>query len=130
MSTSDPGPRKSPDLGAGAVRGEDGLWGLVLWNGSAWFSDWFYRRLRWPVSVKYKRLDVLQPHLADGSWEMLLLAIRAHLERGLPLHAVLKVRLPCGTRESWQVSGALERNVGGQPVYLSGRMHVITSQWL
>src|SRR5450631_3592996 len=106
MSTSDPGPRKSPALGAGGVRSEDGLWGLVLWSGSAWFSDWFYKRLHWSVSVKYKRLDVLQPHLADGSWETLLSAIRGHLEQGLPLQAELKVRLP-GGGETWQVAGAV-----------------------
>ena len=85
MSTSAPSPRKSPASGAGDVRSDEGLWGLVLWSGTAWFSDWFYRRLQWSVSVKHKRLDVLQPHLTEGSWEALLLAIRAHLEQGLPL---------------------------------------------
>jgi hypothetical protein len=75
MSTSAPGPRKSPASGTGDLRSDDGLWGLVLWSGTAWFSDWFYRRLQWSVSVKHKRLDVLQPHLTDGSWDALLLAI-------------------------------------------------------
>jgi hypothetical protein len=112
------------------VRSEDGLWGLVLWSGSAWFSDWFYQRLQWTVSVKHKRLDALQPHLPDGSWEVLLTAIRCHLEQGLPLQGELKVRLPGGDGETWQVSGAVERNVGGQPVYLAGRMHVIKPRGL
>lgn len=125
MSTSAPSPRKSPDSGAGDIRSDDGLWGLVLWSGSAWFSDWFYRRLQWSVSVKHKRLDALQPHLTDGSWEALLLAIRAHLEQGLPLAGDLKVRLPGGGEEIWQVSGAVEHNVGGQPIYLAGRMQLV-----
>jgi hypothetical protein len=99
---------------------------LVLWNGSAWFSDWFYQRLRWSLSMKHKRLDDLQPHLPDGSWEALLLAIRAHLEQGVPLAARLRVQLPGGAIEWWQISGVTERNVGGQPVYLGGHMHVIS----
>jgi hypothetical protein len=128
MSSSEPGFRKMPTSGAGGVGGEDGLWGLVLWNGSAWFSDWFYLRLHWSVSVKHKRLDDLQPHLPDGSWEALLGAIRAHLEQGLPLQAELRVSLPNGGSETWQVSGAVERSVGGQPVYLAGRMHAVADK--
>jgi hypothetical protein len=127
MSISELPPRKSPVSGAGTLGNDDGLWGLVLWNGSAWFSDWFYQRLQWSVSVKHKRLDDLQPHLPDGSWEALLDAIRAHLEQRLPLHAELQVRLPGGGVETWQVSGAVERNIGGQPVYLAGRMHALGS---
>ena len=127
MSISESPPRKSPVPGAASLANDDGLWGLVLWNGSAWFSDWFYQRLQWSVSVKHKRLDDLQPHLPDGSWETLLGAIRAHLEQRLPLHAEFQVRLPGGGIETWQVSGAVERNVGGQPVYLAGRMHVLGS---
>jgi hypothetical protein len=68
--------------------------------------------------------------LPDGSWEALLTAIRCHLEQGLPLQSELKVRLPGGDGETWQVSGAVERNVGGQPVYLAGRMHVIKPRGL
>jgi len=130
MSTTAPEPRKSPASGAGGVGSEDGLWGLVLWSGSAWFSDWFYRRLQWSVSVKHKRLDVLQPHLTDGSWETLLLAIRAHLEKGLPLQAELEVRLPGGGSENWQVSGVVEHNIGGQPVYLACRMCLVKPRGL
>jgi hypothetical protein len=122
-------PNTAPDSSntpAGGIGHEDGLWGLVLWNGSAWFSDWFYQRLRWSVSVKHKRLDDLQPHLPGGSWEALLIAIRAHLEQGLPLTARLRVQMPGGGVEWWQVTGAVERNVGGQPVYLAGRMHAVS----
>jgi hypothetical protein len=38
----------------------------------------------------------------------------------------LRVQLPGGAIEWWQISGVTERNVGGQPVYLGGHMHVIS----
>jgi hypothetical protein len=117
-----------PLSATGSVGSDDGLWGLVLWNGSTWFSDWFYDRLQWSVSVRHTRLDSLQQHLPGGSWEALLSAIRAHLEQGMPLQAELRARLPSGGFETWQVSGAVERSVGGQPVYFAGRMHPLTAQ--
>ena len=49
---------------------------------------------------------ILQPHLTDGSWEALLLAIRAHLEQGLPLVGELKVRLPDGGARNLAASQA------------------------
>jgi PAS domain-containing protein len=126
MSNSAQGPRRTPASGAGETASAEGLWGLDLWNGSAWFSDWFYTRLQWPP-VKRKRLDDLQPYLPGGAWETLLVAIRCHMEQGTPLDVEIKVELPGGQIEWWQVQGTVERNVGGQPVYLAGRMRDATA---
>jgi hypothetical protein len=106
----------------------DGLWGLVLWKGSAWFSDWFYQRLQWPTAVKHTRLEDLRPNLPEGAWETLLGAIRSHLEQGTPLDAELRVQTNSGRVEWWRVTGAVERNVGGQPVHLAGRMRDVTAE--
>jgi len=91
---------------------------LDLWNGSAWFSDWFYQRLQWPAEVRRTRLDELQPNLPDGAWESLLLAIRDHLERQVPLDVNVCARLEDGRTECWRIQGLAERNAAGQPVYL------------
>jgi PAS domain-containing protein len=129
MSDSPLPPRSNPAAPAsGSPAGTDGLWGLVLWKGSAWFSDWFYQRLQWPTAVKHTRLEDLRPNLPDGAWEKFLSAIRSHLEQGIPLDAELRVQLKDGRIEWWRVTGALERNVGGQPVYLGGRMRDVTAE--
>jgi PAS domain-containing protein len=128
MSNSEQGPGTTPASAAGDAPSGEGLWGLVLWSGAAWFSDWFYQRLQWPMGVKRKRLEDLRSSLPDGAWEALLLAIRNHLERGLPLDAELQVQLPGGRMEWWRMQGSVERNVGGQPVHLVGRMQDITAQ--
>ncbi len=112
----------------GSPSGEDGLWGLVLWNGSAWFSDWFYHRLQWPKHVKHKRLEDLRPNLPGGAWEVLLAAIRAHFEKGTPLAVDLRVQLNSGRIECWRVTGSVERSVGGQPVLLAGRMWDVSDE--
>src|ERR1700733_3977736 len=116
----------APDSGSPA--GADGLWGLVLWKGSAWFRDWFYLRVQLPTAVKHTRLEDLRPNLPEGAWETLLAAIRSHLEQGMPLDAELRVQLNNGRVEWWRVTGALEGNVGGQPVYLGGRMRDVTAE--
>ena len=100
----------------------EGRWGLDLWNGHAWFSTWFYERLQWPAGVERKKLSDLRPSLPEGAWESLLLAIRDHLERQLPLEMQLRAQLPDGRFECWQVQGLAERNASGQPVYLAGSM--------
>jgi PAS domain-containing protein len=128
MTNSEHGSDQTPASGAGDSSGADGLWGLQLWNGSAWFSDWFYHRLEWPPGVKRKRLEDLRSHLSVDSWQALLLAIRNHLECAEPLDAKLQVQLPNGRVEWWQVAGAVERSVGGQPVHLAGRMRDITAE--
>jgi len=102
--------------------GDAGEWELDLWSGTAWFNDWFYRRLRWAGEAGRKTLFDLKPHLMSGAWEALLLAIRALLERGVPLDTQIGVELEGGRIEWWRVLGTAERNTGGQPVYLTGSM--------
>jgi len=123
MSESDPQFHKPPASGDDEpTAGGEGRWGLDLWNGHAWFSDWFYERLQWPAGAERKKLSDLRPSLSEGDWEALLLAIRDHLERQIPLEMKLQAQLPDGRVESWHVQGLADRNAAGQPVYLAGRM--------
>jgi hypothetical protein len=121
MSESAPPPSKSSASGADKPPGSgDGSWKLDLMDGTAWFSEWFYRRLQWPVQVNRKRLGDLQPHLLAGAWETLLQGIRAHLELQVPLDAKIPVQLPGGQTEWWRLQGAVERNAFGKPMYIKG----------
>jgi hypothetical protein len=129
MTDSAPPHRKTPDQGpAQPSSGAEGLWGLDLWNGSAWFSEWFYQRLAWSPHVKRKRLDDLQPNLSAEAWDGLLLQIRAHLEAKTPLALEIKVQLPSGQFEWWHVTAQAEHSTGGQPVYLAGSMRDVSAE--
>jgi hypothetical protein len=127
MSDSMPPPHKTPAPGAGELP-PSGLWGLDLWNGSAWFSDWFYQRLQWPTEVRRIRLEDLRPNLAAGAWELLLLQIRSHLELQTPLDAEIQVQVKGGQIECWRMQGSAERNPGGQPVRLDGSVCDISAE--
>jgi len=107
---------------------EQGRWELDLWDGSAWFSAWFWQRLQWPAQANRNKLESLRPYLAPGAWEALLLAIRAHLERQEPLELEIAV-LVNGQSERWEVHGSVERTPAGQPVYLGGSMRELKSEW-
>ena len=128
MSDSAPPPLKTPPPGAGELPPSGGLWGLDLWNGSAWFSHWFYQRLQWPTATRRIRLDDLRPNLLGGGWEVLLLQIRSHLELQTPLDAEIQVQLNDGQTEWWRMQGSAERNPGGQPVRLSGSVRDISAE--
>jgi hypothetical protein len=101
---------------------------LDLMDGTAWFSEWFYRRLQWPVHLSRKRLGDLRPNLAAGAWETLLQGIRAHLERQVPLDATIPVQVPGGDNEMWRMQGSLEHNAFGKPEYLKGSVCVIAAE--
>jgi hypothetical protein len=129
MANSIPRSRLVPPTGAGeGAPGDEGVWELDLWSGAAWFNEWFYQRLQWPVQVEHHKLADLQPHLTPDAWQTLLLAIRAHLELGAPLDLQIPVQPTPDCTEWWRIQGSLERNAGGQPVHLSGIARVITSQ--
>jgi PAS domain-containing protein len=99
----------------------DGFWELDLIAGSAWFSDWFYRKLDWRRDTKRSTLGDLQAALRQESWVRLMGMFRDHLEKGLPLD--LEIDVNAGLRlERWRMRGAAQRNDAGQPVYLSGSM--------
>jgi hypothetical protein len=129
MSDSVPRPRKKPAPGAGKLPvGSEGTWKLDLWSGTATFSHWFYQRLQWPWEVKRHRLADLRVHLPGGAWETLLLAIRAHLERQLPLDLALPVHLPGGEIQRWRILGSAIRNDRDKPVLLTGSARDISNQ--
>jgi len=100
----------------------DGFWELDLQDGSAWFSDWFYRKLAWPHETKRHTLAELQSLLKPPVWNELLGKFRDQLERNLPLDFEFDVQLPDGSSEWWHIRGIAERNSAGQPICLSGSM--------
>jgi hypothetical protein len=128
MSDSAPPPHQTPAPGAGELPPDGGHWGLDLWDGSAWFSDWFYQRLQWPTAIKRIKLDDLRPNLVAGAWELLLRQIRSHLEMQTPLDAEIQVQVKEGRIERWRMQGSAERNPGGQPVRLAGSVSEVSAE--
>ena len=104
------------------------MWELDLWNGSAWYSEWFRRRLQWPAHTVHRRLEDLKAYLVPEGWDALLQAIRAHLERQVPLDLKVGVQLQGGLIATWRVLGSVERTAAGQPVYLAGSMKDIEAE--
>jgi len=128
--TDSPPSRSRKARSPGAAKppaGGHGVWKLTLWDGSVRFNSWFYRRLRWPAAVKRTRLDDLKPYLPAGAWEELLLAIRNHLERQVPLDLEVRVQVEGSRLEWWRVQGSVERNAAGQPIYLGGTMREVST---
>jgi hypothetical protein len=105
----------------------DGFWECDLIAGSAWFSDWFYRKLAWPQEAKRVALCDLQPALRPGVWERLIGTFRDHLEKGFPLDLEIEVDAPGATAERWRMRGTALRNGAGQPVYLAGSMREVSA---
>jgi hypothetical protein len=129
MSDSVPRSRTPPTPGAGKLpAGSDGSWELDLLSGNAWFSEWFFQRLQWPAEVKRRRLVDLRRNLPYGGWEALLLAIRAHLERQVPLDTQICVHLPGGEIQWWRVLGTSLRNGREKPVLLSGSVQDVSAE--
>jgi hypothetical protein len=131
MSDSVPRSRKKPAPAPGAGKlpvASEGAWELDLLTGSATFSAWFYHRLQWPKEVKRHRLADLKTHLPAGAWEALLLAIRAHLERQIPLDVPVQVQLPGGEVQRWRIVGSAVRNERDKPVLLSGGARDISDE--
>jgi hypothetical protein len=103
----------------------DGFWECDLIGGSAWFSEWFYRKLGWLHDAKHSVLCDLQPALRPGVWDRLMGTFRDHLEKGAPLDLEIEVEVPGARVERWHMRGAALRNGAGQPVYLAGSMHEV-----
>jgi len=118
-----PRTRKSQKPGLRALEAcGDGFWELDLLDGSAWFSEWFYRKLNWPADAKRTTLHELQPLLHPADWDELMARFRDHLEQGLPLDLELRVQVTRDAMERWHIRGSARRNDAGQPISLAGSM--------
>ena len=106
----------------------DGFWECDLVAGSAWFNDWFYRKLGWPQDAKRATLRDLQIALRPDAWDRLMGMFRDHLEKGSVLDLEIEVAVHDGRLERWHVRGSAQRNEAGQPVYLAGSMHEVRDQ--
>jgi PAS domain-containing protein len=106
----------------------EGFWECDLVAGSAWFNDWFYRKLGWPQDAQRVTLGDLEPALAPGAWHRLMGAFREHLEKGGPLDLEIEVNVPGGGIERWRMRGVAQRNESGQPVYLAGVMRELRDE--
>jgi PAS domain-containing protein len=123
MGESQPRSRKSAKPGLRALEAcGDGFWEFDLLDSSAWFSDWFYRKLGWASETKRTTLLDLQPALEPAGWMQLMREFRAHLEQGLPLDLRLRVRIAGDCIEWWHMRGSAQRNAAGQPIHLAGSM--------
>jgi hypothetical protein len=100
----------------------DGFWEFDLVAGSAWFNEWFYRKLDWPRDAKRSTLGDLQPSLPADAWNRLMGMFRDHLEKGVPLDLEFDVAVQGERHERWRMRGTAERNDAGQPVHLAGSM--------
>jgi hypothetical protein len=100
----------------------DGFWECDLVAGSAWFNDWFYRKLGWAQDAKRSTMSDLQSALRPDAWDWLMGMFRDHLEKGSPLDLELEVGVQGARLERWRMRGSAQRNDAGQPVYLAGSM--------
>ena len=57
----------------------------------------------------------------------MLLAIRNHLERQVPLDLKVRVQVEGSRLEWWRVQGSVERNAAGQPMHLAGTMREVSA---
>jgi PAS domain-containing protein len=104
----------------------DGFWEFDLLDGSAWFSEWFYRKLNWSSDTKRALLD-FRPILPPAEWDKLMAQFRAHLEQGVPLDVELRVEVAGQSLEWWHIRGSAQRNDAGQPVYLAGSAREVSA---
>ena len=125
---SKPRTRKTPNPGLRALAAcGDGFWEFDLLDSSAWFSDWFYRKLHWSTDAKRTALLDLQPLLQPAAWDEMMRTFRAHLEQNLPLDLKLRVQVSPDRNEWWHMRGSAERNPAGQPIHLSGSMREVSA---
>jgi PAS domain-containing protein len=118
--------KATPGLRALAAAGE-GFFELDLLDGSAWFSDWFYRKLGWPSEDRRTTLATLEPAVEPAAWATLMTNLRDHLERAAPLDLEIEVRSPPAS-ERWRIQGSALRNAAGRPVAVAGSMRDVTKE--
>ena len=119
-------PRKAPPPGWLALNAcGDGFWEFDLLSGSAWFSDWFYRKLGWS-EARRSMLD-LQPLMRPADWDELMRKLRGQLEQAQPLDLELRVGVAYDL-VCWQLRGAAQRNAAGQPIGLAGSVREVGAE--
>jgi hypothetical protein len=124
MTESRSRPRKTPPPGWLALNAcGDGFWEFDLLSGSAWFSEWFHRKLGWS-EARRSMLD-LQPLMRPADWEELMRKLRGQLEQAQPLDLELRIRV-ADSLECWQLRGAAQRNAAGQPIGLAGSVREVS----
>jgi PAS domain-containing protein len=106
----------------------DGFWELNLSDGSTWFSEWFYNRLKWPEGIKRSTLSDLRPVVSIETWDLLLKELRAHLEQQIPFIAEFQVTLAEGQIEWWQMRGSAQLNQIGHPIHVGGSVRDVTAE--
>jgi hypothetical protein len=126
MAGSRPKRKDEPGLRALEACGA-GFWEFDLLNGSAWFSDWFHQRLGWKVEDHPATLRHLEPAVEPAAWRALMVALRNHLERSLPLDLAIEVILPSSARRRWRIRGSAVRS-GGRPLSIAGSMHDVSDE--
>jgi len=127
MCDSRPYSRKSPP-GARAMHASgDGFWELDLVDGSAWFSDWFCRRLEWTEPAKRAAFSDLKPLMRPEAWDALLHKLRLHLEERTPLDTEFQVQLAQGRTEWWHMRGSAQRSNTGHPTHFAGCVRDVTA---
>jgi PAS domain-containing protein len=104
----------------------DGFWEFNLAEGSTWFSEWFYDRLRWPEAVKRTSFGDLRSAVSSETWDRLLRELRAHLEQQIPFDAEFEVLLAEGRVEWWQMRGSAQLNDIGHPIHVAGSVRDVT----
>ncbi len=117
-----PRPKATPPGSRALAACGEGFWEFDLIDGSAWFNDWFYRKLDWGHDARRPTLNDLEPALRPHAWHKLMSSFRDHLERGVPLDAELEVEISGGRAERWRMRGAAQRNSAGQPIHFAGSM--------
>jgi PAS domain-containing protein len=125
MAQSMPPVRTDPATSPSWHELDQGQWELHLWEGSAWFNDWFYRRLQWPMYPTRKIWKDLEPYVSPDAWNALMRGIRMHLELHQALETKFQIRRPDGRIEWWRLCGSAEFNALGQPVFISGSVRAL-----
>lgn len=121
--------RRNPSPGMRAIEASgDGFWEINLSNGATWFSNWFYERLEWPAHDVQQTWSALRPMMQPDTWELLLRAMRVHLENDVPFDVEIAVQIGGSDFQWWRFHGAAERSDSRQPVYLAGSVRDVSTE--
>ncbi len=106
----------------------DGFWEIDLSDGSAWFSDWFYREFDWKTRDFRPTWASLNELIPAPGWDQLLRAMRQHLETDAPLDLDVAHPRPTGELAWLNFRGKADRNLQGMPLRLSGSVRDVSAE--